>query len=61
MKDGVFDGRGTLAGLDGSNYSGEFKGGKKHGKGVLVYNQDAFNNLMKQPSSFRYEGAWEND
>lgn len=35
---------------DGSHYEGEFKNGKRHGRGMLL-----------RPDGVRYEGEWQND
>ena len=42
--------KGTLRENDGSNYEGDFQGGKRHGYGTMNFINGA-----------RYEGQWEND
>jgi hypothetical protein len=45
-----FTGKGVMQNADGEKYSGEFKGGKRHGHGILT-----------SKDGTRYEGGWAND
>jgi hypothetical protein len=39
IKDGLFDGKGTLISGDGSRYDGEFQEGRFNGRGILTFGQ----------------------
>jgi hypothetical protein len=49
FEDGVFNEKGTLTFSNGDVYEGEFKNGKRHGKGVY------------KSEKFDFDGEWEED
>jgi hypothetical protein len=48
--DGVREGPGTVKWSNGDVYTGDFKGGLRHGKGVFI----------SEKGAHKYEGSWKN-
>ena len=63
IKNGTYTEHGELVSKSGYEYTGEFKDGFKHGRGIIIYRVDPLKNLLgdSAEASFKYEGDWQND